>query len=219
MEIYSGGVSHLAPCDGLKKRWRTLLPQYAKVLKFTNMDLRNILLQLVTTEPVPRVVQPILSMEEDKKNLLCLVWCGIVCDACNKVNTGEHMMPTMKPSTRRTITTMSQGTRSLYLLRESWDRRKNNLTHHKDHDCPIVLAGVRYHCTLLEMCVEGEAYFVAIIAIVEHGILWRCIQFVCPLLCFQQILINCPKVCYLQELGSFFPYILLKFKFLLLKGK
>jgi hypothetical protein len=147
MEIYSGGVSHLAPCDGLKKRWRTLLPQYAKVLKFTNMDLRNILLQLVTTEPVPRVVQPILSMEEDKKNLLCLVWCGIVCDACNKVNTGEHMMPTMKPSTRRTITTMSQGTRSLYLLRESWDRRKNNLTHHKDHDCPIVLAGVRYHCT------------------------------------------------------------------------
>jgi hypothetical protein len=57
----------------LKKDEGHLLPQYAKVLKFTNMDLRNILLQLVTTEPVPRVVQPILSMEEDKKNLLCLV--------------------------------------------------------------------------------------------------------------------------------------------------
>lgn len=43
------------------------------------MDLQNILSQLVTMEPVPRVVQPILSMEEDKKNLLC--WFDVGLDA------------------------------------------------------------------------------------------------------------------------------------------
>ena len=57
-------------------------------------------------EPDPRVVQHILSMGEDK-NLVLFGLMYYWWDARNKANTGEHMLPTMKPSTRPTVSTRS----------------------------------------------------------------------------------------------------------------
>lgn len=71
------------------------------------MDLENILLQLVTMEPAPRVIQHILSIKEDK-NLVVFGFEWDWWDSRNKAHTGEHMLPTMKPSTRPTVSTTSQ---------------------------------------------------------------------------------------------------------------